>query len=89
VRATSAKDDRIHKQRDDLPPPQAKRGWASFFALEIDVPEDFLAEREDSPPQLRELLCWSGADSAGAIAPALVRGRGHSSGPYAAPVSAA
>jgi hypothetical protein len=39
-------DNRIHKQRDDLPPPHARRDWASFFALEIDVPEDFLAERE-------------------------------------------
>ena len=31
-----------------------KPGWTSFFALDIEVPEDFLAQRDDSPPQQRE-----------------------------------
>lgn len=30
--------------------------WASFFALKVDVPDDFLADREDPPPQEREPL---------------------------------
>jgi hypothetical protein len=51
------KDHRIHEPRDDSPPSHVRYDWASFFALEIDVPDDFLAEREDSPPQSRELLC--------------------------------
>jgi hypothetical protein len=30
--------------------PLAKPDWASFFALEINVPDDFLTERNDRPP---------------------------------------
>ncbi len=54
--AIGVTDERIHKQPDELPPSRVKPDWASFFALEIDVPEDFLAERDESPPQSRELL---------------------------------
>jgi antitoxin VapB len=32
-----------------------KPDWASFFALSVDVPDDFLADRED-PPQSRDPL---------------------------------
>ena len=32
--------------------------WLDFFELmkQVDVPEDFLVEREDAPPQKRELF---------------------------------
>lgn len=33
-----------------------ERDWAAFVALAIAVPEDASAERDDSPPQRRELL---------------------------------
>ena len=52
------KNDRNHEQRDDPPPSHLTRDWVSFFALEIDVPEDSLRERDDSPPQSRELPWW-------------------------------
>ncbi len=42
------------KQDDSLTPSPAKPAWASFFALEVGVPEDFLVERDQSPPQERE-----------------------------------
>jgi hypothetical protein len=41
-----------------LPPSHVKRDWTSFFALEVDVPDDFLADRDDSPPQSPELSWW-------------------------------
>ena len=41
-----------------LPPSHVKRDWTSYFALEVDVPDDFLADRDDSPPQSRELSWW-------------------------------
>lgn len=50
------KDGPVCKQGDELPVAHFNLDWASFFALEINVPEDFLAERDDSPPQSRELL---------------------------------
>jgi hypothetical protein len=34
----------------------AKPDWASFFALAVDVPADFLAVRIDLPPQSRRPL---------------------------------
>ena len=49
------RDDGVHKQSDELPPSNLERNWASFFTLEIDVPGDFLVERDDSPPQSRGL----------------------------------
>ena len=32
--------------------------WTDFFALlkTVDVPEDFLSDRQDAPPQKRELF---------------------------------
>lgn len=28
-------------------------GWASFFSIRVEVPEDFLAPHDDPPPQRR------------------------------------
>jgi hypothetical protein len=33
-----------------------KPDWPSFFALDVKVPDDFLRERGDSPPQARDPL---------------------------------
>ncbi|TLZ36547.1 MAG: hypothetical protein E6K23_18510 [Gammaproteobacteria bacterium] len=41
---------------DNLSPAPVKLDWASLFALEINVAEGFLTERDDSPPQSREPL---------------------------------
>jgi len=49
------KDDPVWKRGNELHVAHFNLGWTSFFALEIDVPKDFLAERDDSPPQSREL----------------------------------
>lgn len=50
------KEVRIRKQGDSLVLSPIRPDWASFFALKVDVPEDFLADRRDSPPQEREPL---------------------------------
>lgn len=50
------KEVRISKQGDNLLLSPLKPDWASFFALEAEVPEDFLERREDAPPQPREPL---------------------------------
>ena len=47
---------RIRKQGDGLLLSPVKPDWASFFALEVDVPDDFLADRHDLPPQSRDPL---------------------------------
>ena len=47
---------RIRKQGDNLVLSPIRPDWASFFALTVDVPDDFLADRGDSPPQDREPL---------------------------------
>ena len=47
---------RIRKLADGLLLSPVKPDWASFFALEVDVPDDFLAERDDHPPQSRRAL---------------------------------
>ena len=44
------------KRDDSLTPLSANPAWASFFALEVDVPDDFLVERDESPSQEREWL---------------------------------
>ncbi len=49
------KEVQVHKQGDSILLSPVKPDWASFFALEVPVPEDFLA-REDSPPQERKPL---------------------------------
>ena len=50
------KEVRIRKQGNGLLITPLKPDWASFFALQVDVPEDFLETRGDSPPQSREPL---------------------------------
>ena len=47
---------RIRKQGDSLVLSPIRPDWASFFAMKVDVPDDFLADRGDSPPQEREPL---------------------------------
>ncbi len=50
------KEVRIRKQGDGLFITPVKPNWTSFFALQVDVPDDFLENRNDSPPQSREPL---------------------------------
>ena len=50
------KEVRIRKQGDGLLISPVRPSWASFFAREVDVPDDFLEKRDDSPPQVREPL---------------------------------
>lgn len=50
------KEVRIRKQGDGLFITPVKPDWSSFFALQVDVPDDFLESRIDSPPQLRDPL---------------------------------
>jgi antitoxin VapB len=50
------KEVRIRKQGNGLFITPLKPDWASFFALPVDVPDDFLENRNDSPPQSREPL---------------------------------
>ena len=47
---------RIRKLADGLLLSPVKPDWPSFFALDADVPDDFLAERGDLPPQSRDPL---------------------------------
>ena len=54
--ADDVKEVRIRRQGDSLLISPVKPDWASFFALETSVPEDFLADRNDSPPQPRTPL---------------------------------
>ena len=50
------KEVRIRKQGDGLFITPVKPDWSSFFALQVDVPDDFLESRNDSPPQKRDPL---------------------------------
>jgi antitoxin VapB len=50
------KEVRIRKLGDGLFITPVKANWSSFFALQGDVPDDFLANRDDSPPQSRDPL---------------------------------
>ena len=50
------KEVRIRKQGDSLLISPVRPDWVSFFAREVDVPDDFLEQRDDSPPQEREAL---------------------------------
>jgi antitoxin VapB len=47
---------RIRKLADGLLLSPVKPDWASFFALAVDVPDDFLMDRDDRPPQSRREL---------------------------------
>jgi antitoxin VapB len=46
----------IRKQGNGLFISPLKLDWESFFALQMDVPDDFLENRDDAPPQSREPL---------------------------------
>ena len=50
------KEVRIRKQGDGLFITPVKPNWSSFFALQLDVPDDFLENRDDSSPQSRDPL---------------------------------
>ena len=50
------KEVRIRRQGDSLLISPVRSDWASFFARAGDVPEDFLEQRDDSPPKARETL---------------------------------
>ena len=50
------KEVRIRKQGDGLLITPVKPDWSSFFALQVDVPSDFLENRNESPPQSRDPL---------------------------------
>ncbi len=54
--ADHIKEVRIRRQGGGLLISPIKPDWASFFALDVPVPDDFLADREDHPPQSREPL---------------------------------
>jgi antitoxin VapB len=53
---TEVKEVRIRKQGDGLFITPVKPNWASFFALETEVPDDFLENRDDLRPQARDPL---------------------------------
>lgn len=44
----------IRKQGDSLVISPVKPDWSTFFATQVAVPEDFLSQRDQSPPQERE-----------------------------------
>jgi len=50
------KEVRIRKQGDGLFISPVKPNWPSFFAMQVEVPDDFLEKRNDSPPQSRDPL---------------------------------
>lgn len=52
----NVKEVRIRKQGDALVLSPVRPDWSSFFALQIEAPDDFLADRRDLPPQSREPL---------------------------------
>lgn len=50
------KEVQVRKQGDTILLSPVKPDWASFFSLAAQVPEDFLTQRNDSPPQERDPL---------------------------------
>src|SRR3977135_2145085 len=50
------KEVRIRKQGNGLFITPVKPDWSSFFGLQADVPDDFMENRNDSPPQSRDPL---------------------------------
>lgn len=52
----NVKEVRIRRQGDSLLLSPVRPDWASFFALDVSVPDDFLADRHDLPSQAREPL---------------------------------
>ena len=53
---TDVKEVRIRRQGDGLVITPVKPNWASFFALQAEVPDDFMEDRSDSHPQPRDPL---------------------------------
>lgn len=52
----NVKEVRIRKQGDALLLSPVRSDWSSFFALQIEVPDDFLVDRGDHSPQSRDPL---------------------------------
>lgn len=52
----AVKEVRIRRQGDGLLLSPVRPDWASFFASSVTVPDDFMADRNDPPPQSREPL---------------------------------
>lgn len=52
----NVKEVRIRRQGDALLLSPVRPDWSSFFSLQTDVPDDFLTDRRDLPPQSREPL---------------------------------
>lgn len=50
------KEVQVRKQGDSILLSPVKPDWASFFSLEVPVPDGFLSRRDDAPPQEREPL---------------------------------
>jgi antitoxin VapB len=50
------KEVRIRRQGDGLLISPVKPDWTSFFAMQVDVPDDFLDDSNDPPPQSRDPL---------------------------------
>ena len=50
------KEVQIRKQGDGLLISPVKPNWSSFFAMKVDVPDDFLEDRNDPSPQSRDPL---------------------------------
>lgn len=57
----NVKEVRIRKQGDGLLVSPVRPDWSSFFALQVVVPDDFLADRRDLLPQSRDPLWQSPA----------------------------
>jgi antitoxin VapB len=53
---SDVKEVRIRKQGDGLFISPVKPNWSSFFAMQTEVPGDFLEDRDDTPPQPRDPL---------------------------------
>ena len=51
--STDVKEVRIRRQGDGLLISPVKPNWSSFFAMPVEVPDDFLENRNDVSPQLR------------------------------------
>ncbi|MEP7243004.1 MAG: type II toxin-antitoxin system VapB family antitoxin [Gammaproteobacteria bacterium] len=54
--ADNVREVRIRRLAHGLLISPVRPDWASFFALTVDVPDDFLSDRDDQPPQVRNPL---------------------------------
>jgi antitoxin VapB len=52
----AVKEVQVQRQGDSILLSPVRADWASFFALDVKIPDDFLSERGDSPPQTRDPL---------------------------------